>query len=105
MLAKNVNNNAGFLSKRGACGFFASKLAPTGNVIACWVCAFSSGHRALTVQRLIYQQLRNLDHLHHRQHLLAGVTVKLFGTDSRGLQHFATTRSKEATVHGVVDRS
>ncbi|AZE61526.1 hypothetical protein C4K02_3166 [Pseudomonas synxantha] len=30
MLAKNVNDNAGFLNKRGACEFFASKLAPTG---------------------------------------------------------------------------
>ncbi|NCE92066.1 hypothetical protein DK871_18585 [Pseudomonas sp. L13] len=29
MLAKNVNDNAGFLNKRGACEFFASKLAPT----------------------------------------------------------------------------
>ncbi len=30
MLAKNVNDNACFLSKRGAGEFFASKLAPTG---------------------------------------------------------------------------
>ncbi|ATN11353.1 hypothetical protein CRN80_17640 [Pseudomonas sp. FDAARGOS_380] len=30
MLAKNVNDNAGILDKRVACGFFASKLAPTG---------------------------------------------------------------------------
>ena len=29
LLAKNVNDNAGFLNKRGACEFFASKLAPT----------------------------------------------------------------------------
>ena len=29
MLAKNVNDNACFLNKRGACEFFASKLAPT----------------------------------------------------------------------------
>ena len=29
MLAKNANDNAGFLNKRGVCGFFASKLAPT----------------------------------------------------------------------------
>ena len=29
MLAKNINDNAGFLNKRGACEFFASKLAPT----------------------------------------------------------------------------
>ncbi|AZE86870.1 hypothetical protein C4J97_0136 [Pseudomonas orientalis] len=29
MLAKNVNDNACFLNERGACGFFASKLAPT----------------------------------------------------------------------------
>ncbi|GEM_PF-2625341 len=29
MLAKNVNGNACFLDKRGACEFFASKLAPT----------------------------------------------------------------------------
>ncbi|AVJ21937.1 hypothetical protein CLM72_09345 [Pseudomonas sp. MYb193] len=33
LLAKNVNDNAGFLSERGAREFFASKLAPTG---ACW---------------------------------------------------------------------
>ena len=31
MLAKNVNNNARFLNKRGAGEFFASKLAPTEN--------------------------------------------------------------------------
>ncbi|AZE90916.1 hypothetical protein C4J97_4243 [Pseudomonas orientalis] len=30
MLAKNVNDNACFLNERGACEFFASKLAPTG---------------------------------------------------------------------------
>ncbi len=29
MLAKNVNDNACFLNERGACKFFASKLAPT----------------------------------------------------------------------------
>ena len=29
MLAKNVNDNACFLIERGACEFFASKLAPT----------------------------------------------------------------------------
>ncbi|NCE85422.1 hypothetical protein DK870_13555 [Pseudomonas sp. Q1] len=29
MLAKNVNDNAFFLDQRGACEFFASKLAPT----------------------------------------------------------------------------
>ncbi len=29
MLAKNVNDNACSLNKRGACEFFASKLAPT----------------------------------------------------------------------------
>ena len=29
MLAKNVNDNARCLNKRGACEFFASKLAPT----------------------------------------------------------------------------
>ena len=29
MLAKNVNDNACTLGKRGACEFFASKLAPT----------------------------------------------------------------------------
>ncbi|AZF20333.1 hypothetical protein C4J89_1509 [Pseudomonas sp. R4-35-07] len=29
MLAKNVNDNACFPNKRGACEFFASKLAPT----------------------------------------------------------------------------
>ncbi|CRM40713.1 hypothetical protein [Pseudomonas sp. 37 R 15] len=28
MLAKNVNDNACFLNERGACEFFASKLAP-----------------------------------------------------------------------------
>ncbi|MBW9237088.1 MULTISPECIES: hypothetical protein [Pseudomonas] len=30
MLAKNVNDDACFLDKRGACEFFASKLAPRG---------------------------------------------------------------------------
>ncbi|RFD26389.1 hypothetical protein CER19_21115 [Pseudomonas sp. GL93] len=30
MLAKNANDNAYFLNKRGAFEFFASKLAPTG---------------------------------------------------------------------------
>ncbi len=30
MLAKTVNDNAGILDERGAFGFFASKLAPTG---------------------------------------------------------------------------
>ncbi|CRM53841.1 hypothetical protein [Pseudomonas sp. 31 R 17] len=29
LLAKNVNDNAYFLNERGACEFFASKLAPT----------------------------------------------------------------------------
>ncbi|PMX18800.1 hypothetical protein C1Y25_01605 [Pseudomonas sp. MPBC4-3] len=29
MLAKNLNDNACCLNQRGACGFFASKLAPT----------------------------------------------------------------------------
>ncbi|KRP74697.1 hypothetical protein TX23_00455 [Pseudomonas paralactis] len=29
LLAKNVNDHASFLDKRGACQFFASKLAPT----------------------------------------------------------------------------
>ncbi|AZE88178.1 hypothetical protein C4J97_1463 [Pseudomonas orientalis] len=29
MFAKNVNDNACFLIERGACEFFASKLAPT----------------------------------------------------------------------------
>ena len=32
MLAKNLNDNARFLNKRGACKFFASKLAPTKSV-------------------------------------------------------------------------
>ena len=32
MLAKNANDNACFLNKRGACEFFASKLAPTEGV-------------------------------------------------------------------------
>ena len=32
MLAKNVNDNACFLNKRGACEFFASKLAPTWGI-------------------------------------------------------------------------
>ncbi|AKA82037.1 hypothetical protein VO64_1491 [Pseudomonas synxantha] len=31
MLAKNVNDDAGSLNARGALGFFASKLAPTGS--------------------------------------------------------------------------
>ncbi len=30
LLAKNVNDNACLLNERGACEFFASKLAPTG---------------------------------------------------------------------------
>jgi len=30
LLAKMVNDNAGNLDERGALGFFASKLAPTG---------------------------------------------------------------------------
>ena len=30
LLAKNANDNACFLNERGACEFFASKLAPTG---------------------------------------------------------------------------
>ena len=29
LLAKNLNDNARFLNERGACEFFASKLAPT----------------------------------------------------------------------------
>ncbi len=29
LLAKDVNDNASFLDKRGVLGFFASKLAPT----------------------------------------------------------------------------
>ncbi len=32
LLAKIVNDNAGILDDRGVCGFFASKLAPTGVV-------------------------------------------------------------------------
>ncbi len=32
LLAKNVNDNAGILNERGACEFFASKLAPTKTV-------------------------------------------------------------------------
>jgi len=35
LLAKNVNDNARFLNKRGAFAFFASKLAPTGGTKAC----------------------------------------------------------------------
>ncbi len=31
LLAKIVNDNAGFLEERVALGFFASKLAPTGD--------------------------------------------------------------------------
>ena len=34
MLAKNVNDNACFLDERGAFGFFASKLAPTGGGVS-----------------------------------------------------------------------
>ncbi len=34
MLAKNVNDNACFLNERGACEFFASKLAPTMGIRA-----------------------------------------------------------------------
>ncbi|WP_206756256.1 hypothetical protein, partial [Pseudomonas fluorescens] len=32
LLAKNVNDNACFLNERGACEFFASKLAPTKSI-------------------------------------------------------------------------
>ncbi len=35
MLAKNVNDNACFLNQRGACEFFASKLAPTAGPCFC----------------------------------------------------------------------
>ncbi len=34
LLAKNVNDNACFLNERGACEFFASKLAPTDGIRA-----------------------------------------------------------------------
>ena len=43
MLAKNVNDNACFLSKRGACAFFASKLAPKKSASDCQVPAGASG--------------------------------------------------------------
>ncbi len=47
MLAKDVNDNAGFLNKRGACEFFASKLAPTGGQrlppAHIWVCIVCRG--------------------------------------------------------------
>ena len=36
MLAKNVNDNACFLNKRGVCEFFASKLAPTAIFKSCY---------------------------------------------------------------------
>ncbi len=39
MLAKNVNDNACFLNKRGAGEFFASKLAPTEGVYRLWTCS------------------------------------------------------------------
>ena len=39
-----------------------------------------SGHRARPIQRFIHQQLRNLNHLHHCQHLLA----------TRAIQNLAT---------------
>ena len=35
MLAKNVNDDTGILIKRGVCGFFVSKLAPT-TPLACF---------------------------------------------------------------------
>ncbi|AZE87430.1 hypothetical protein C4J97_0706 [Pseudomonas orientalis] len=35
MLAKNANDSACFLNERGACEFFASKLAPTDGIKAC----------------------------------------------------------------------
>ena len=35
MLAKNLNDDACLLNERGACGFFASKLAPT-TPLACF---------------------------------------------------------------------
>ncbi len=47
MLAKNVNNKACFLSERGDCEFFASKLAPTKNLTVWyyannrWICSCS----------------------------------------------------------------
>ena len=52
-----------------------------------------SDHRTLPIQRLIHQQLRNLNHLHHRQHLLAARSIQMLGTviGTHGcrLQHFA----------------
>ncbi|AZE87813.1 hypothetical protein C4J97_1096 [Pseudomonas orientalis] len=38
MLAKTVNDNGRFLNKRGASGFFASKLAPTEAIQAATIC-------------------------------------------------------------------
>ncbi|MBA1431081.1 hypothetical protein FHP26_21040 [Pseudomonas orientalis] len=35
MLAKNVNDHACLLNERGACQFFASKLAPTISLFSC----------------------------------------------------------------------
>ncbi len=36
MLAKVVNDDAGILNQRGSLGFFASKLAPTGDRRLIW---------------------------------------------------------------------
>ncbi|WP_232910067.1 hypothetical protein, partial [Pseudomonas paralactis] len=42
MLAKNLNDDACFLNKRGAQVFFASKLAPTG--VRAGPCPFGASH-------------------------------------------------------------
>ncbi len=47
MLAKNVNDNAGFLDAHGVLWFFASKLAPTREG-ACLASVFLQKHRTPT---------------------------------------------------------
>ena len=51
LLAKNVNDNACFLNERGACEFFASKLAPTSLLLwpaAAWLFRFHGRSRMNT---------------------------------------------------------
>jgi hypothetical protein len=47
LLAKNVNDNACFLNERGACEFFASKLAPTKKAFTDWHCGKPARHSSL----------------------------------------------------------
>ena len=56
LLAKDVNDNAGFLDKRVVLGFFASKLAPTVAGAEAGHVAFQMLPRApaAALQRLLY---------------------------------------------------